>query len=187
MLKKYTSASANKQLKVWNDRIDYLYRQESEKMTYTEVEGIKAVKPEYDMMATRAEILELNNKVINLKHVLNVFNALTWVPELNMTIDKVLIRMAQFNKTKDRLDRMRGIQPKAVKTGIHARSNQVEYDVANFDTVEAGKQYDEICETIMKLQLELDIVNNTITFEYDEDTGNVVFSNIQSDILQPKA
>lgn len=46
-------------------------------------------------------------------------------------------------------------------------SNVVEYVYANYDVAQADKDYREVCEEISRLQLELDLVNQTQTFEVD--------------------
>ena len=176
MGKRMTSAGANKLLKSWNDRIDYLYRTEAQTYQYTEVEGVAPVIPEYDFASVRMEITLLNDKVVMLKHALNMFNMNTWIEPLNMTVDKALVKMKQLSRLKDRLNDMRNMQPKALKPQLGVRStNQVEYTVANFSISEAEESYDRISEELTRLQLELDIVNNTIQFEFDEETGEATF------------
>ena len=176
MVRKLTSASANKLLKTLRDRLQLLDSQESARYIYTEIEGSKPVIPEYDIEKTNAEIKALMKQIMHLKHAINVFNTRTEISSLGMTIDSVLIRMSQLNKLKDRYDKMRKTEKKVVKTDFAGRSgNKVEYSVANYDPAIADKYYVELVEEINRIQLELDLVNSTVTFDYDDETGMATY------------
>ncbi|MCM1440434.1 MAG: hypothetical protein NC131_14700, partial [Roseburia sp.] len=76
-MKQVTSAVANKLPKKYNEDLQRLYNEEQQRSSYTEVEGIKPVIPEYDFKGTRKEIDLLMLKIFNLKHAINVFNTTT--------------------------------------------------------------------------------------------------------------
>lgn len=165
-----TSAYANKLLKHLNDELQRLVQAESTRSVYTEIEGIKPIVPEYDFDYTRKEIAKLMRRITALKHEINVFNAKTIVPETDMTIDCVLIKMAMLNKEKQRLETMSTMQKRALKANPFGRQgNQVEYAVANFDVGLALIHYTNTVQEINRLQLQLDIVNNTYLFEHKEE------------------
>lgn len=169
MVKVLTSAAANKLLKSYNEQLQHLYAIECQRRTYTEVQDIEPVIPEYDYDATREKINELCERVANLKHAINVFNVTTTVGDTGMTVDQVLIRMAQLNREKSTLDLMRSTEPKSIKNNSMLRgSNQVEYTVANYDPKSVQKHYDNLYELISDLQVQLDTVNTTMTFEFDD-------------------
>ena len=165
---KVTSAVANKRVRDLNKEIDFIYSNESSKMTYTEVEGVTPVVPDYDFLNTRLSLEALEKEVIAYKHAINKFNSETVVPGIDLTIDQVLIKMAQLNKQKERLEHMRKIQSKAVNTGFgRSTTVKVEYVVANFKHEDVESAYKAVCKQITDLQVNLDICNNTLTFEVD--------------------
>lgn len=165
-----TSATANKLLKTLNERVTHLYQVESNCMTYTAIQGIDPIVPEYDINAVREEISTLNGRIVTLKHEINKFNVETVIPSLGLTIDAVLVQMKQLTTEKNRLDSMRSNQPKTINSSYVSRStnNQVEYRVANYDPKVAEKMYQEVSEQLTRLQLELDLCNNTIEFEVSD-------------------
>ena len=65
--------------------------------------------PEYDYMTIANTIDEIDRKIVTIKHTLNLTNATAKVQVGNqeMSIDSILIRMAQLNKRKAVLDDMR--------------------------------------------------------------------------------
>ena len=164
---KITSAAANKLLKQYNEKLAQLYQQEDQCSTYVEVEGTTPVVPEYDFGKTREEALILRKQVCTLKHAINQFNVTTTVDNTGLTIDQVLVKLAMLNKEKLRLQAMRSRQPKSLKSGFGARNNVIEYDIANFKIDDAAACYERVDEEINKLQLALDVVNNTAVFEVD--------------------
>lgn len=165
-----TSAAANKLLKSYNDRVDNLYMIESQRRSYTRVDGVVPIKPEYDFDAVRTEIDSLNGKIIEIKHAINMFNVNTVLPEACITIDRALIKMAQLNKLKTTLNLMRMQEPEKLKESFGQRaSNTAEYTVANYNPKDAQKVYEDVCNELSALQLELDFVNSTekITINID--------------------
>lgn len=162
-----TSASANKMLRQLNDEFQFLAKQESEKRTYSAIDGIQPIVPDYDLKAHRQKMNEVSGKIAKLKHAVNIFNVSTMLPECKLTIDEALVRMAFLSREKDRLDVMRCIPEKKLVTGYSMRNNQVEYECANYDPKEADALYAEVANQLSRLQLELDAVNATEVFEAD--------------------
>ena len=168
-MREITSAIANKIIKGYNEEIEHLYAVEQAQMTYTQVEGVDPVKPEYNFAETRNAIRVLEAKVLELKHELNMFNSRTEIPELGMTIDQALIRMAQLSTEKKRLEAMRKIQPRTVNSGYMGRaSNRVEYTVANFSLSEVEDKYNHVTSKLNQIQLGLDRINNTEIFVVED-------------------
>ena len=66
------------------------------------------VVPEYDYMTVANTIDEIDRKILTIKHTLNLTNATAKVQvgAQEMSIDGILIRMAQLNKRKTVLDDM---------------------------------------------------------------------------------
>ena len=164
---KMTSALANKLIKEYNDEITHLMQVEADSMAYTEVVGQEAVVPEYSFMEMGTKISDLNNKVLVLKHAVNRFNTETMLPELGITIDEALVRMAQLNKLKQRYQQMRNMPEKKLARGYMASSNATEYVCRNFKIEQVEAAYNRVSNEIKDIQLKLDLLNNTVPFEVD--------------------
>ena len=93
--------------------------------------------PEYDYAEVAATIAEIDEKIAIIKHALNVSNATAkvLVGDEEMSIDTILIKMAQLNKRKAVLDHMRKQLPKArVEQHSYISRNSVpEYRYINYD------------------------------------------------------
>lgn len=163
-----TSASANKLVKSYNERIDRLYRIIAERKTYIEVEGSKPIIPDFSYNKVQAEIEEYSRKVLKLKHAINVFNSTTDIPDIGFTIDNALVRMAQLSRQKQLLSSMCDAPERKLNNGYSARnSGQVEYECLNYDTEVVAADYEAVCLELYDLQIQLDLVNNTVRFKVD--------------------
>ena len=164
---KYTSASANKMIKLLEDQKDYLIQQEANNSTYILAEDEKEDIPEYDFKDTNTKVDELDHKIVLLKHALNVFNTTTELP-IGITIDQALVEMAQLNRKLPRLDTMRRAMNKRRLTGMSSgRRDIAEYEYVNYDPKEVETIYQKDLKRIQEIQLALDKVNQTVEFEVD--------------------
>lgn len=167
-MKTFTSASAGKYIKALADEKDLLLSQESTNCTYVLAKGEEEEPPAYDYAATRASVAEIDRKVRVVRHALHAFNARTVLPEAGITIDEALVELAQLGNLKSRLCGLRAVQPKQrVESRYGVKGDLVEYRYANFDVAAAQADYQKVTERIADLQLELDLVNQTQTFEVD--------------------
>lgn len=84
-----------------------------------------------------------------------------------MSIDTILIRMAQLNKRKNVLDIMRKRLPKAreEQRSYMSRNTVPEYRYINYDLDLIKKEYESVSKTIMEMQMALDRYNQTVQFE----------------------
>ena len=117
-----------------------------------------------------ANIEEIDNKIAIIKHALNVANAtaIVKVGDVDMSIDTILIKMAQLNKRKDILDGMRKQLPKArEQQGYMARNTVPEYRYINYDLNLIKHEYERVSKMIMEMQMALDMYNQTVQFEVD--------------------
>lgn len=160
-----TSAVANKLLKKYNEDLQRTYRDEDARSSYTEVQGIEPTVPDYDFAKTRSEVEALMSKIRNIKHAINVFNTTMVLEKAGMTIDEALVYMAMLTKEKSRLEGLLVPNKKTLKTGFGARSNVVEYVVANYNVENVRNQYERVNQRLTDLQVELDLVNSTVMFE----------------------
>lgn len=167
-MKTFTSASAAKHLKALQDEKDHILAQESNRCTYTLAAGEEAEPPAYDYEGTRREVARIDDQMRTLRHALHLFNATEVLPESGVTVDEALILLAQLNNEKSRLASMRSRQEKErAGRGSLYHSEAVEYIYANYDVSKAGEDYLAVSERISALQLEIDLCNQTRTFEAD--------------------
>lgn len=169
-MKTMTSAAANKWIKTLEDEKAYYLTLEANASTYTLAEGEPEEKPDYDYCEVSKKIEELDYKIQRIRHAVNVFNTTTKLPELDLTVDEALVKMAQLNNRKAQLDIMRKKLPKSrVNSFLNRTKTVIEYEYTNYDIEQVKKDYNRIHEEIMKIQLALDICNQTKTFSVNED------------------
>ena len=161
-----TSAAANKLLKQLQDDKNYLLDYENNSSTYIRVSGYDDERPEYNYSQTRDEINAIDAKICKIKHAINLFNCTTTLPDMDITVDAALVKMAQLNKEKDRLDIMRKRLPVSRRQNRYGDSSQlVEYTCANYDIEVAKNDYNDIAAEIRALQIGIDYINQTEKFE----------------------
>lgn len=167
---KLTSAGANKLLRKLTDEKNYLIKQERQNCTYIATDAEEPVIPAYDYEQVSNDIKSIDDKIVAIKHALNVVNTTNTVNVngAEMTIDTVLVRMAQANARKATLDTMRGYQPKSrLNSRMINGSSTPEYQYTNFKTEDVRAAYKAIDADIMAMQLALDKFNQTFEFDVD--------------------
>lgn len=170
-MKTMTSAYASKLLRSLEEDKAFWANKEETSSTYVVAINEEPVVPEYDYAEVAATIAELDEKIAIIKHALNVANATAKVPvgDVEMSIDTILIKMAQLNKRKSVLDMMRKQLPKArVEQNAYMSRNSVpEYRYINYDLELIKKEYECVSTKIMEMQMALDKYNQTVQFEVD--------------------
>ena len=166
-----TSAYANKVLRRLNDDKEFYLNKEKDGQVYVAAIDEEPVIPDYDYSDVSEKIAEIDAKIMKIKHAINVVyvNSTINVGGVNMTIDSVLVRMAQLNKRKSILDTMRKRQEKSrVNEGLFAsRKNITEYQYINYDLETVNKEYDRIDSEIAEMQIALDKFNQTFEFDLE--------------------
>lgn len=165
-----TSAYANKMLRSLEEDKAFWVNKEASSSSYVVANNEEPVIPEYDYMEVAANIEEIDNKITIIKHALNVANAtaVVQVGDVDMSIDTILIKMAQLNKRKAILDGMRKQLPKArEQQGYMARNTVPEYRYINYDLNLIKQEYERVSKMIMEMQMALDMYNQTVQFEVD--------------------
>ena len=161
-MQKITSAYANKMLRSLEEDKAFWVNKEASSSTY-----IAAV----NYMTVANTIDEIDRKIVTIKHALNLTNATAKVQvgEQEMSIDSILVRMAQLNKRKAVLDDMRKRLPKTRVYGsaFSSSGSAPEYKYINYDPELIRQEYDRISNTIMDMQIALDRYNQTVLFEVD--------------------
>ena len=165
-----TSAYANKMLRSLEEDKAFWVNKEASSSSYVVANNEEPVIPEYDYQEVAANIEEIDNKIAIIKHALNVANAtaVVKVGDVDMSIDTILIKMAQLNKRKAILDGMRKQLPKArEQQGYMARNTVPEYRYINYDLNLIKQEYERVSKMIMEMQMALDMYNQTVQFEVD--------------------
>lgn len=168
---KMTSACANKMIKKLNEDKEFWRRKEEESYLYVAAADEEPVIPEYDYTQVAATIAEIDEKVAKLKHAINLSNATNeiTVDGKAVTIDTVLVNMAQLSQRKFVLDKMRKQQPKVrVSSGYYsAKKTAPEYQYINYDLDLIKTEYEKIDALIVEYQMALDKYNQTVEFEVE--------------------
>lgn len=164
--KTLTSASANKLLRQLENDKYFLESQERSTCTYVLAKDEEAEPPLYDYAETQKSIDEIDARERAIRHALHRFNMETVLPDLGITVDEALIRMAQLSRRARRLDNLRSTQAVAREHGRFS-GNLIEYRYANFDVNQAKADYEAVTDQINALQLKIDLCNQTIPFEVD--------------------
>ena len=168
---KMTSAYANKLLRKLQEDKEFWLSKEREGHVYVAALEEEPVVPDYDYRTVSDNICEIDQKIVKIKHAINLVNVTNEivVGELSMSIDEILVKMAQLNKRKSVLDRMRKIQPQTrINSGpFAARKAAPEYQYINYDIELVKKEYEEIDAEIAAMQIALDKFNQTFEFEVE--------------------
>ena len=169
IMKKMTSAYANKVLKKLKEDKEFWLDKEREGCVYIAALDEEPVIPEYDYKTVADNISEIDEKIAIIKHTINIVNVTNEivVGDKMYTIDTILVKMAQMNKRKEVLDRMRKMQPQTrIRTDVYiSRKTSPEYQYINFDLELVKKEYEELDARIATMQIELDKFNQTFEFE----------------------
>ena len=168
-MQKMTSAYANKMFKSLEEDKAFWVNKEEASSTYVVANNEEPVVPEYDYAQVANTIATIDEKIASIKHALNVANATArvMVGDVEMSIDTILIKMAQLNKRKAVLDTMRKRLPKAreEQRSYMSRNTIPEYRYINYDLELIRQEYESVSKTIMGMQMALDRYNQTVQFE----------------------
>ncbi len=166
---KMTSAYANKLLKQLGEDKEFWSDKENNSCLYTAAVGETPVVPDYNYSEVTATIAEIDRKICVIKHAINLANVTSeiQVGKETMTVDTVLVAMAQKNKRKTFLDYLRKQQPKMRKElqAYNMRNTTPEYQYINYDLDQIKQEYEKVTAEIMDIQLALDKHNQTFEFE----------------------
>lgn len=166
-----TSAYANKALKKLSDDKEFWRRKEAEGYTYVAALDEEPVIPEYSYTAVAKAMEEIDEKIVKIKHAINMANVTNevMVGDRAMTVDQILVKMAQLNNRRAMLDRMRKQEPKKRLNTVSyvARKNAPEYEYINYDLDVVKADYERIDVEIAAMQIALDKYNQTVEFEVE--------------------
>lgn len=164
----YTSAETAKILRKLNEDVEELYAQETQRNTFIVASGedAESLRPDYDFDATRAKINELEGKIRQVKHALNIFNLTHKLPGFELTVDEALVYIPQLTRAKTRLAGMQSVLPKTrEKSG--SQGSIIDYRLANFDPESAKQAYNAVSDELARVQTALDVLNSTEKLELE--------------------
>ena len=145
---KMTSAYANKMLRKLNEDKEYWRAKEAMGYVYVAALDEEPLIPDYDYNEVAKNIEEIDEKIVKIKHAINVTNAANevMVGDKKMTVDMILVRMAQLNKRKMVLDNMRKQEPKKriLSSTYGPRKSVPEYQYINYDLDLIKSEYEKI-------------------------------------------
>ena len=118
----------------------------------------------YSFSQTRETVSNLDTEIRKLKHLLNISNATTVVPEFSMTLGECLVYLAQLNKELGIVSRM---AKKEATTSSTVYGGKVEYTALNYDKEECQAKVDWLHNTVAKLQIAIDRTNLTNMIEVE--------------------
>jgi len=91
---KMTSAYANKVLKKLAEDKEFWRKKELQSYTYVAATDEEPVIPDYDYAAVAAEISAIDEKIVKIKHAINVNNVTNRIPVggIEMSVDEILVK-----------------------------------------------------------------------------------------------
>lgn len=160
-------AAAMKYLKLLGDDKDTLFRKEIENSVYDELNGERQSSAEYSLEDTQQQLELLDQSVVNIRHAINVSNTTSMVGNTGLTVDQILISMAQLNA---RLCQLHGLASRPVRSRpkpFSPGSSDKIVTCANYDPDMAKAMVEKIRDKVSKLQMALDMHNlsTEISFE----------------------
>ncbi len=168
---KMTSAYANKILRKLNEDKEFWRSKEKEGCLYVAALNEEPVIPDYDYEEVSKRISEIDEKIVKIKHAINLSNCTNeiQVGDAKMTADMILVKMAQFNRRRSILDGMRKKLPKTrINSGLYSSRNTTpEYQYINYDLDVIKKEYEQIDAEVSAMQIALDKYNQTVEFDVD--------------------
>ena len=168
---KMTSAYANKIIRKLNEDKEFWSNKERNSCTYIAAVDEEPVIPEYDFAEVSGNIADIDEKIVRIRHALNVSNSTNTITvgDRQMTIDEVLIRMAQLNNRKSFLDMLRKNEPKERVHSLRVASGKSvpEYEYINYDLDLVKAEYDRVDAEIAAMQIGLDKYNQTVELEVE--------------------
>ena len=165
---KMTSAQAAKLLRQFNDELNTLQLREENTKSFPASlgEDPESVRPAYDYQAMQDAQKAVEQKIRKVKHAINVFNTTTVIPEFGFTIDEMLVYLPQLTRRCAKLSVMKDALPKVRENAGYGHGNAIiDYRYANYDIMQAEKDYTELFAELSRAQTALDLINNTVEFD----------------------
>lgn len=167
---KYTSAEAAKLLRKLNEEKSALSEMERQSKEFVASLGENPddVRPVYDYAETQLKLDLIEKKIRTVKHAINKFNVEHVVPGTDMTVDELLVYIPMLTERRNKLAEMKSVLPKTRdQSGYGRNSSIIDYRFANYDIESAAKDFEKVTDELSKVQLSLDRLNGTETFDIE--------------------
>lgn len=167
---KYTSAEAAKLLRKLTEEKSTLteLERQSKEFVASLGENPDDVRPAYDYAETQRKLDEIDKKIRTVKHAINKFNVEHIVPGTEMTVDELLVYIPMLTERRSKLADMKNKLPKTRdQSGFGRNSSIIDYRFANYDIEAAAKDFEKVSDELSKVQLSLDKLNGSETFDID--------------------
>lgn len=122
---------------------------------------------DYDFAGKQSEMAVLRDRIVKLKHAINMFNTTTELPRLHMTIDQALVYMSFLSNRKKALKDL-WIAPEVARSRSGYMRESSDVEVKKFSSEEVKAAYESVCRELSQVQQALNIANTTIPFYYKE-------------------
>lgn len=176
-----TPAVANKTIKFIENQISSMLEKEAAACTYVAAVDEEPVIPEYSFTNVSKRLDAANDQIVAIKHALNMSNVEENIIVLNdcMSVDMLLVIMAQLNSRKRTLERMRVQLPKVrlSQRAYGSKNCAPEYQYTNYNPNEVDEEYCAIVNELDEIQIALDKHNQTMEFDVYFDKGNTPFKS----------
>lgn len=156
----FTGSGATKHLKYLEGEKVSILSKEHNNSVITVLDGKETVVDDYNFTSTREKIEDIDTEIMTLKHALNVFNTTVQI-KCGLTIDAALVKLAQLNKELAIVSEMKDRPREKVESSY---ASQVMKKI-NYDVEEVSIYHRELVKQIHELQMQIDVVNLTNTFE----------------------
>lgn len=165
-----TSDGADKLIKQLDKEKQVLMNKINERATYivAVTENAEELKPDFDFKKTVEDIEKIENRILEIKHARNTFNNETVLGNIDLTIDKALVRMAMINNQIKVFENLANRLPKQRERDIYGRGKEIEYSYINYNISDAQKKVDDLTLELNEIKKELNFVNSTKTFEISD-------------------
>lgn len=165
-----TSSQASKLLKKLLEEKNILLANERQSCVFNASlgEDVESVRPAYDYARTRSALEALDRKIRLVKHAINRFNVSQTVGDTGMTVDQVLVTIPQLTERRAGLYEMQSRLPKQrANVGGIGSNTVIDYRYTNYSVEEAKADYARVSDELRALQTALDLVNTTVTMEFE--------------------
>lgn len=168
---KMTSACANKMIRKLKEDQEFWWNKEADCSTYVAAADEEPVIPDYDYETVAGEIEKLSEQIRIIKHAINLNNVINriMVGDKEMSVDEILVKMAQLNRRKFILDSFRKREAKRrISSGLfNSRKTTPEFEYINYDLDKVKADYERVDAEIAQMQIALDKYNQTFEFEVE--------------------
>lgn len=157
------SDTANKLIKQYQAEIDSLLQIESIGSTYSFGANEEPCKPDYSFTEMQVQLRGLQEKILKLRHAINVFNTGMELKDVGCTLDEALGRMSMLNKEKKRLYALLQTPEKRRERAYGGRD--ADFVCRNFDIADVRAAYDDVSKRLMDIQQAINTANLIEKFE----------------------